>query len=362
MDGPPLRPAGARPGRRACACFTHDELERAAPSRSPAKALGATFRGAPLADLAQPRPRHRRRAGSSGAPASTRTAGTSASTCAQARRRSWRRAGAQPTSLVEGLEHGDGRSSHRRSWPAPDREDVARLAARMHHAPLPSSPRRSWSSSTRSSSPSEFALVKIRPTRLEQLIRQRRRPRPPRAAHHRTASTHYLSATQLGVTLASLGLGWIGEPAIAHALQPRLPRSAAGPSRRRTPSPSPSPSSSSRAIHTIIGELAPKSLAIQHTEQVALHSVAAAARLLPAGVAGHLAASTPGANGLHPPLRPRARGQGGDPRTPRRSCACSSPRAPPASTPTLRSMLVRVFDLRRRTARNVDEPAQRRRP
>src|SRR5262245_31186766 len=65
----------------------------------------------------------------------------------------------------------------------------------------------------------EFAIVKIRPTRLEQLQRTGdSRARLALAISHRLDA--YLSATQLGVTLASLGLGWIGEPAIAHSLQP----------------------------------------------------------------------------------------------------------------------------------------------
>src|SRR5688500_13735664 len=68
---------------------------------------------------------------------------------------------------------------------------------------------------------SEFAMVKMRPTRLEQLIREGN----SRAALALKISQHldsYLSANQLGITLASLGLGWIGEPAIAHSIEPYL--------------------------------------------------------------------------------------------------------------------------------------------
>src|SRR5215831_3028882 len=68
---------------------------------------------------------------------------------------------------------------------------------------------------------SEFAIVKVRPTRLEQLVRGGdARARLALDISHRLDA--YLSATQLGVTLASLGLGWIGEPAIADFVEPRF--------------------------------------------------------------------------------------------------------------------------------------------
>src|SRR4051812_36470420 len=68
---------------------------------------------------------------------------------------------------------------------------------------------------------SEFAIVKMRPTRLEQLVRggDARARLALRISQRLDA---YLSATQLGVTLASLGLGWVGEPAIADLLAPKL--------------------------------------------------------------------------------------------------------------------------------------------
>src|SRR5580658_9751259 len=70
---------------------------------------------------------------------------------------------------------------------------------------------------------SEFAIVKIRPTRLEQLVRGGdARARLALQISHRLDA--YLSTTQLGVTLASLGLGWIGEPAIADFIEPLFAR------------------------------------------------------------------------------------------------------------------------------------------
>jgi CBS domain containing-hemolysin-like protein len=67
----------------------------------------------------------------------------------------------------------------------------------------------------------EFALVRIRETQLDELVAQNRSG--ARMARHivRHLNT-YLSATQLGITMASLGLGWIGEPVFASLLSPLL--------------------------------------------------------------------------------------------------------------------------------------------
>lgn len=66
---------------------------------------------------------------------------------------------------------------------------------------------------------SEFAIVKVRSTQLEPLIEEGN----PVAKLSGQITSHldaYLSATQLGITLASLGLGWLGEPFLARMLQP----------------------------------------------------------------------------------------------------------------------------------------------
>src|SRR5689334_20139420 len=66
----------------------------------------------------------------------------------------------------------------------------------------------------------EFAIVKVRPTRIEELLRKQRSG--ALVARRMIGQLDaYLSATQLGITLASLGLGWIGEPAFARLM--RLP-------------------------------------------------------------------------------------------------------------------------------------------
>ena len=65
----------------------------------------------------------------------------------------------------------------------------------------------------------EFALVKIRSSRLETLLQEGN----TRAKYAKKLTDHLdasLSVTQLGITLASLGLGWVGEPAVAALLVP----------------------------------------------------------------------------------------------------------------------------------------------
>jgi CBS domain containing-hemolysin-like protein len=115
----------------------------------------------------------------------------------------------------------------------------------------------------------EFAIVKVRPTRIEELIRKQ----ASGAQAVRRVIGHidgYLSATQLGITLASLGLGWIGEPAFSRLLE--RPLAAMGID---------DPLWQHRLalttafvlisfLHIVIGELAPKSIAIRRAEAVAL--------------------------------------------------------------------------------------------
>jgi CBS domain containing-hemolysin-like protein len=115
----------------------------------------------------------------------------------------------------------------------------------------------------------EFALVKIRKTRLEELSQQGNY-RAKLALKIVSSFETYLGATQLGITVASLALGWLGEPAIASLLEPLVFRFFLG---------------SVWLVHTlsitlgfiiitflhiVIGELVPKSMAIQRSEKLAL--------------------------------------------------------------------------------------------
>ncbi|MGZ6124206.1 MAG: hemolysin family protein [Myxococcales bacterium] len=114
----------------------------------------------------------------------------------------------------------------------------------------------------------EFALVKVRPTRLDELARR------GSGAARRTKKAvenldEYLSATQLGITLASLALGWIGEPAFAHLIEPLAMRAGLAP--RTTGAVAAALSFLLITfLHIVFGELAPKSLAIQRSEGTAL--------------------------------------------------------------------------------------------
>src|SRR5215218_9515020 len=67
----------------------------------------------------------------------------------------------------------------------------------------------------------EFALVGVRRTRVEELASQG--VPGARAVQEATAHLdHVIAATQLGITLASLALGWVGEPVLAHLVEPAL--------------------------------------------------------------------------------------------------------------------------------------------
>ncbi len=116
----------------------------------------------------------------------------------------------------------------------------------------------------------EFALVKVRGTQLQARVRKGERSAII-ASQVIQRLDRYLSATQLGITLASLGLGWVGEPALSKLLH--------GPIVRHLPE------SAHRAaeivtvavafglltfMHILLGELVPKLVAIQRTEQTAL--------------------------------------------------------------------------------------------
>src|ERR1700681_1117967 len=65
----------------------------------------------------------------------------------------------------------------------------------------------------------EFSIISVRKTRIDQLVAEgNRRARAVRRAL--SEPDRYIAATQLGITMASLGLGWIGEPALATLIQP----------------------------------------------------------------------------------------------------------------------------------------------
>ena len=114
----------------------------------------------------------------------------------------------------------------------------------------------------------EFGFVKIRATQVDRLVNEGK----PTAGLVKDATQRldiYLSVCQLGITISSLGLGWVGEPAFAYLLEPLL-------------EPLGVPEGSVHVIafalafgtitflHVVFGELAPKSVAIANTEGTSL--------------------------------------------------------------------------------------------
>ena len=65
----------------------------------------------------------------------------------------------------------------------------------------------------------EFALVKVRGTKIDQLVAEGRKGAVS-AKHVTTHLDEYLSACQLGITITALGLGWLGEPTVESMLHP----------------------------------------------------------------------------------------------------------------------------------------------
>lgn len=114
----------------------------------------------------------------------------------------------------------------------------------------------------------EFAIVKIRSSRIDQLVAEGKRGALA-AKKVTTNLDEYLSACQLGITVTAMGLGWLGEPTIEKLLHPLFEKWNLN------------PSISSvltfglafmimTYLHVVVGELAPKTIAIQKAERVTL--------------------------------------------------------------------------------------------
>lgn len=115
---------------------------------------------------------------------------------------------------------------------------------------------------------SEFAIVKVRSSRINQLVEEGHRS----ALAAKKVTTHldeYLSACQLGITVTALGLGWLGEPTVEQLFRPLFERMELNDSAAHL-------LSFFIAfifmtyIHVVVGELAPKTAAIQKAEQITL--------------------------------------------------------------------------------------------
>jgi putative hemolysin len=117
----------------------------------------------------------------------------------------------------------------------------------------------------------EFALVSVRKSRIDQLANEgnRRARGVQKALEHLDA---YIAATQLGITMASLALGFVGEPAAAHLIEPLFapflpPKEAFITSHGVAIALA---FAIVTALHIVIGELAPKSIALQRPDATSL--------------------------------------------------------------------------------------------
>ncbi|MFB5282720.1 hemolysin family protein [Peribacillus sp. Hz7] len=115
---------------------------------------------------------------------------------------------------------------------------------------------------------SEFSIIRVRSSRIDQLIEEGNKNA---MAAKKVISNldEYLSATQLGITIAALGLGWLGEPTVLHLIKPwfdllHIPAQAAEILSFIIAF------SLITFLNVVVGELAPKTVAIQKAEQVTL--------------------------------------------------------------------------------------------
>ena len=117
---------------------------------------------------------------------------------------------------------------------------------------------------------SEFSLVAVRRSRVAQLVAAGRANAKALLRAVKALDAN-LAACQLGITISSLGLGWIGEPALAHLIEPSLVALLGGHSWAAAHAIAVAIAFSIITIlHIVLGELAPKSLALQRSEGTAL--------------------------------------------------------------------------------------------
>ncbi|MBP1083663.1 MULTISPECIES: hemolysin family protein [Bacillus] len=115
---------------------------------------------------------------------------------------------------------------------------------------------------------SEFAIVRVRGSKIDQLVTKGNK-QAVLAKKITKDSDQYLSVCQLGITITALGLGWLGEPTFERLLRPlfgymNLPDSLVSIITFGTAF------GAITFLHVVIGELAPKTLAIQKSEKLTL--------------------------------------------------------------------------------------------
>lgn len=117
---------------------------------------------------------------------------------------------------------------------------------------------------------SEFAMVKVRKTRIEQLVNEGNF-NAKIAMEALKDLDKFIAAVQLGVTISSIGLGWVGEGTLARIIEPMF---VFLPGISKTVATHTLSASIAFALitffHVVIGELIPKSIALEYTEKTAL--------------------------------------------------------------------------------------------
>ncbi|CAM4514080.1 MAG: hemolysin family protein [Paenibacillus macerans] len=114
----------------------------------------------------------------------------------------------------------------------------------------------------------EFAIVKVRSSRIDAMVEEGRR-RAAIVKRHLDHLDGYLSACQVGITLSSLGLGWLGEPVVARLLSPLFELTGLG--ERPVYLISLTVAFILIAVlHIVLGELSPKTIAVRKAETITL--------------------------------------------------------------------------------------------
>ena len=115
---------------------------------------------------------------------------------------------------------------------------------------------------------SEFALVSVRRTKIDQLVNENVSSARSVQAILKKLDL-YIASTQLGITMASLSIGFVAEPAIEHLIAPALKNAGLEESTVKTISFA-TAFIISTILHIVFGELAPKTLALQRSEKTSL--------------------------------------------------------------------------------------------
>lgn len=117
---------------------------------------------------------------------------------------------------------------------------------------------------------SEFAMVKVRKTRIEQLVNEGNY-NAQIAMEALKDLDKFIAAVQLGVTISSIGLGWVGEGTLAHIIEPIFAFLPGISQNIATHTMSVSIAFALITFfHVVLGELIPKSIALEYTEKTAL--------------------------------------------------------------------------------------------